>query len=149
MVANAGKKFGAFAQLVFCPRTGQGVSVDKSDIIAGFYAGVVAGVCVKFFAVDARFDKSFTVANNLNVNIFLRIQNLLDTRNVSDVYRASGSAEDDGYLASTNGQNTVETFEVARPNDLEAYRHSYLMRMINPDFFFTPRRIFIGAVFDF
>ena len=101
------------------------------------------------FSIDARFDKSFTIAKSLNLNVFLRIQNLLDTRNISNVYRASGSAEDDGYLSSVNGRNTLETFDMSRPDDAEAYRHSYLMRMINPDFYFIPRRIFVGAVFDF
>jgi hypothetical protein len=85
----------------------------------------------------------------LNLNVFLRVQNLLDRQNISDVYRASASAEDDGYLASTNGKQTLETTGAQRPEDLESYRQSYLMRMINPDFYFFPRRIFIGAVFDF
>ena len=101
------------------------------------------------FSIDARFDKSFTIAKNLNVNVFLRIQNLLDTRNVSNVYKSTGSAEDDGYLKSSSGENTLETFKGSRPEDLAAYTHSYLMRMINPDFYFIPRRIFVGAVFDF
>ena len=108
------------------------------------------------FSVDARIDKNITIAKNLNVNIFLRVQNLLNRQNVSNVYRASGSAEDDGFInplndqeGSSNGKTTLENVKTSRPEDYEAYKHSYLMRLINPDFYFLPRRIFVGAVFDF
>jgi hypothetical protein len=108
--------------------------------------GLINGTTLPWqFSVDARFDKTITVAKSLNVNVFLRIQNLLDRKNVAGVYRASGSPDDDGYLASAAGQNLVANFS----GDIEAYRHSYLMRMLNPDFYFFPRRIFVGAVFDF
>jgi outer membrane receptor protein involved in Fe transport len=101
------------------------------------------------FSVDARFDKSISIAKNLNLNVYLRIQNLLDTRNVAAVYRASGSPDDDGYLASTNGKQTLDNIKTSRPDDIDAYRFSYLMRMIDPNLYFFPRRIFVGAVFDF
>ena len=101
------------------------------------------------FSVDARIDKTIEIARKLHVNVFLRVQNLLNRQNISNVYKASGSAEDDGYLSSTNGQQTLDNIKSSRPDDIEAYRHSYLMRLINPDFYFFPRRIFVGAVFDF
>ena len=102
------------------------------------------------FSVDARFDKTITIAKDLRLNVFLRIQNLLDRQNISNVYRASASAENDGYLTSPNGRETLENIKSTRGEaDLGAYQQSYLMRMLDPDFFFFPRRIFIGAVFDF
>jgi outer membrane receptor protein involved in Fe transport len=102
------------------------------------------------FSVDARIDKTITFAKHLSMNVFLRVQNLLDRENVSDVYKASTSPENDGYLASPNGQQTLRNTELSRgKEDLAAYQQSYLMRMINPDFYFFPRRIFLGAVFDF
>jgi Carboxypeptidase regulatory-like domain/TonB-dependent Receptor Plug Domain len=101
------------------------------------------------FSVDARVDKTITFAKNLSVNVFLRVQNLLDKQNVADVYKASGEPGNDGFLKSTNGLQTLDNVKNSRPEDLEAYRQSYLMRLINPDFYFFPRRIFVGAVFDF
>jgi outer membrane receptor protein involved in Fe transport len=101
------------------------------------------------FVVDARIDKSIKLANNLNLNVFLRVQNLLDRQNVAEVYKASASADNDGFLTSTNGKQQLDNIRTTRPTDLEAYQQSYLMRMINPDFYFFPRRIFLGAVFDF
>jgi hypothetical protein len=99
--------------------------------------------------VDARIDKSISFSKNFNLNVFLRVQNLLDKQNIADVYNASASAEDDGFLSSTNGKQQLDNIRTTRPADLEAYQQSYLMRMINPDFYFFPRRIFLGAVFDF
>jgi hypothetical protein len=102
------------------------------------------------FSVDARIDKTITITKSMSVNVFLRVQNLLDRQNVADVYKASASAESDGFLVSTNGKSTLDNIETTRgSSDLLAYQQSYLMRMINPDFYFFPRRIFIGAVFDF
>jgi outer membrane receptor protein involved in Fe transport len=101
------------------------------------------------FSVDARIDRSISFSKNLNLNVFLRVQNLLNKQNVADVYNASASPEDDGFLASTNGQQQLDNIRTTRPDNLEAYQQSYLMRMINPDFYFFPRRIFLGAVFDF
>jgi hypothetical protein len=100
-------------------------------------------------SVDARIDKTITIAKNLSINVYLRVNNLLDRQNVSSLYRASGSPEDDGFLQSTNGRDNIASIAGSRPDDLESFRYSYLMRMINPDFYFFPRRIFVGAVFDF
>jgi hypothetical protein len=53
-------------------------------------------------------------------------------------------------LASPNGKQTLSNIELSRGTaDLASYQQSYLMRMINPDFYFFPRRIYIGGVFDF
>lgn len=101
------------------------------------------------FSVDARIDKTIAFSKSMSVNVFLRVQNLLNAQNVADVYRASASPEDDGFLASTIGKDNLENVQNSRPEDLESYRQSYLMRMINPNFYFFPRRIFLGAVFDF
>jgi outer membrane receptor protein involved in Fe transport len=101
------------------------------------------------FSVDARIDKTVKIAKDLQVNIFVRVQNLLDRQNVANVYKASGQPDDDGFLLSTNGQQQLDNVKTTRPTDLDAYRQSYLMRLINPDFYFFPRRIFIGAAFDF
>ncbi len=100
-------------------------------------------------SVDARIDKTIPIAKSLSVNVYLRIQNLLDAQNVADVYKASGSPEDDGFLKSANGQQTLDNYRSSRPEDILYYQNSYAQRLVNPDFYFFPRRIFIGATFDF
>jgi hypothetical protein len=105
------------------------------------------------FNVDLRIDKTFALSSNpkspLNLNTYLRVQNLFDAANVSGVYSATGSPSDDGYLQSSFGQNAIANVVGSRPNDLESYQFSYLMRLINPGNYFFPRRIFIGANFMF
>ena len=105
------------------------------------------------FNIDMRIDKTFRVSNNpknpLDLNVYLRVQNVLDARNVAGVYSASGSPDDDGYLASARGQSELANTKASRPNDLDAYINSYTMRLLSPDFFYLPRRIFLGASFNF
>ncbi|MBL7818811.1 MAG: carboxypeptidase regulatory-like domain-containing protein [Saprospiraceae bacterium] len=105
------------------------------------------------YNLDLRVDKTFTLSKDmkhpLSINAYFRVQNLLDTRNVRSVYRASGSPDDDGYLVSPLGQRTLEGIISSRPDDLEAYRFSYFMRELNPGNYFFPRRMYLGATFMF
>ena len=105
------------------------------------------------FNLDMRIDKTLTIAKNaknpLDLNVYLRVQNILDVRNINGVYAATGSADDDGYLTSARGQSELANTAASRPGDLEAYQQSYLMRMLNPNFYSFPRRIFLGATFVF
>jgi hypothetical protein len=106
------------------------------------------------FNLDLRVDKTFSISKNpnnpLDINVYLRIQNLLDTRNVAGVYSATGSPDDDGYLQSSFGQGTLENIRISRGEAaVAAYQQSYLMRLLNPNNYFLPRRIFLGAMFNF
>jgi Carboxypeptidase regulatory-like domain/TonB-dependent Receptor Plug Domain len=106
------------------------------------------------FTVDMRIDRNFTIAKTakrpLNLNVYFRVQNLLDTRNVARVYLASGAPDDDGYLASARGQAERNNILTSRGQAaLQSYLFLYDTRMINPDFFYLPRRMFLGCMFDF
>lgn len=103
---------------------------------------------------DLRIDKSFRLFGpgdrySPNVNVYLRVQNLFDTRNVIGVYSASGSPEDDGYLASQEGVGAINELGVTRPEDVQLFLNSYNWRLLNPGFFTLPRRVFLGAIFEF
>jgi len=106
------------------------------------------------YRLDLRADKSFDLFKGdgggrpLSLNVYLRVQNLLDTRNVVNVYSASGSATDDGYLRSPNGQEALgQIGDTGR--DVDAYLASYSWRLLNPNLYTLPRRIFLGARFIF
>jgi hypothetical protein len=104
------------------------------------------------FNLDLRLDKTFALVKGkrpLNLNTYLRVQNLLDLQNIRGVYSASGSATDDGYLATARGKSDLESIKNSRAADFQAYIHSYQMRMINPDNFYQPRRIYLGCTFEF
>ncbi len=118
--------------------------------------GAINGARVPWnFTLDMRVDKSFRLSpegakSPLFMNVYLRIENLLDAKNIIGVYKASGSAYDDGYLASPDGQNSIQTLiNSNRADDVDNYLASYSWGLLNPDFFTLPRRIYLGAQVQF
>jgi len=111
------------------------------------------------FNMDLRIDKSFRVGaadakRPLSFNVYLRVANLLNTRNIYNLYKASGSSFDDGFLPTALGQNLYSAIELnsvanALGRTSSDYVNAYNWLMYNPDFFNGPRRIFIGANFNF
>ena len=107
------------------------------------------------FTLDMRIDKSFRIGGNegakpLYANVYLRIENLFDARNVIDVYHASGSAYDDGFLVTPDGQSSIQTLiDSGRGDDVDDYLLSYQWGELNTDFFTIPRRIYLGASLQF
>ena len=100
------------------------------------------------FVLNARIDKNFNIGKKMGLNVYCRVSNLLDRRNVIQVYSATGSPEDDGYLASAFGQSQIQSIDASQ-RDVQAFLASYQWRMLNPNFFSLPRRIYLGAIFDF
>ena len=100
------------------------------------------------FTLNLRVDKRFDIGNNLGLNVYLRISNVLDQRNIINVYPASGSAEDDGFLASSRGFDAIQSITNSL-REVDSYLASYQWRILNPNFFSLPRRMYLGAIFDF
>ncbi len=100
------------------------------------------------FTVNLRIDKSFKVQKNLYMNVYLRVSNLLDRRNIINVYSATGSPTDDGFLRSANGQDQIDNI-LSSQRILESYLSSYQWRLLDSDFFTLPRRMFLGAIMEF
>ncbi len=100
------------------------------------------------FTINARLDKTFNIGNRMSMNIYCRVSNLLDRRNIINVYPVSGSATDDGFLRSSFGQNQITTISNSL-REVEAYLASYQWALLNPNNYSLPRRIFVGAIFDF
>lgn len=105
------------------------------------------------FGVDLRIDKNFTLVkgrNPVDLNIYLRVQNVFDTKNVIAVYRGSGDAKDDGYLNSDRGAAEINNVSSTYGEDyIDYFVDQYNYRVLNPDHFTLPRRIFIGAIVGF
>ncbi len=108
--------------------------------------------------VDLRLDKDFTLFRGnedkkaLSFNVYLRVQNLFDTRNVSGVYTFTGDPEDSGFLAHPRGQEAVQgaqNREDAGQGLRDSYLDLYQAAALAPGFFTLPRRIFLGAYFNF
>lgn len=63
------------------------------------------------FQVDMRLDKTFNIADVLDLNIYLWVINLFDTENIQNVFFRTGSATEDGFLGDPNlGGQLVNTF---------------------------------------
>ncbi|MEZ4984044.1 MAG: TonB-dependent receptor [Saprospiraceae bacterium] len=100
------------------------------------------------YTLNLRIDKNFDLGSKLGLNVYMRISNLLDTRNIINVYEKTGSPEDDGFLRSSFGQDQINSISGSQ-RELESYLASYQWRLLNSDFYSLPRRIFVGAIMDF
>lgn len=80
----------------------------------------------------------------IGLNVFCFIANLLNSRNTLSVYRYTGVGNDDGYLSSPQGQQTLTNQQFK-----ESYRDLYTYRLASPGNFNNPRRIFLGFSIDF
>lgn len=104
------------------------------------------------FNADLRVDKTFSLSKGdkrpLNLNIYLRVSNLLNRKNILGVYTTTGSPTDDGYLASAEGQSVVNGLSTQGVNT-QAYLDAYSWTVRNPNNFTLPRRIYVGAAFEF
>lgn len=98
------------------------------------------------YTLNLRVDKSFNIGKKVTANVFVRISNLLDRRNVVNVYSASGSPTDSGFLLSQDGENQLANIGNVRE---EFFLASYQWALLNPNNFTLPRRIYVGANFGF
>ncbi len=79
-----------------------------------------------------------------NLNLYLQVLNLFNTRNILGVYSYTGNADDDGYVASAIGQiNTNSNVSPAGFSD------QYGIFINNPGNYARPRTIRIGVLLDF
>ena len=105
------------------------------------------------FNVDFRLDKSFNVGK-FDIGIFLRVTNLFNTKNVINVYQATGSASDDGYLGNPTysggfisaygGQDYIDLYRAINVKNSQAY-----LSEIDQELYCSPRQIFVGMHFSY
>jgi hypothetical protein len=79
-----------------------------------------------------------------NLNVYLQVLNLLNRKNILNVYSYTGNADDDGYLSSTQAAAAL-----AITNSAVAFSNMYSIRMNNPTNYSLPRQIRIGLLFNF
>jgi len=115
------------------------------------------------FKCDLRLDKSFAfnLAGKKDQNesgkrnhkpgmltVYLEFQNLLNLKNVQNVYDYTGSATDDGYLSSSLFRSYVEK-GTAFGMTIPVARSYYDMRISNPYNYTQPFRVYLGLEFSF
>lgn len=79
-----------------------------------------------------------------NLNIYLLVNNLLNTQRIVNVYRATGSPDDDGFLAAPQFQTYINGM-----NNPQTYRDLYALKVNTPYNYGMPRTIRLGARLDF
>jgi outer membrane receptor protein involved in Fe transport len=103
------------------------------------------------FSASLKIDKNFSIASgtgdkkkNYFVNVYLQIDNLLNSLNVVYVYPYTGLPNQDGYLQSTNGIS-----EARNSASQQAFIDQYNVKLNNPGNYVTPRVIRLGAYLQF
>lgn len=94
--------------------------------------------------VNKSWDVNWTEHKKGNVEVFIQIENLLNAYNVLNVYPFTGSPDDDGFLASPQGQTSI-----AFRADAEAYRDLYNVRAASPYNYALPRQMRLGVRLGF
>jgi hypothetical protein len=112
------------------------------------------------YNLDLKLDKRFAFGD-YGVTVFARVNNLFDRRNALNVYQATGSADDDGFISSEvysqafidlygddpDGDGVTDYEEMYRAINIdndESYRTSVGDNLIS-----APRQAFVGFSFDF
>lgn len=101
------------------------------------------------FQLDARVDKSFVIGP-IKANIYLLVINLLNTKNVVDVFIQTGSTND-GYLETEEGKTRVESY---RSSYGDKYAQNYTdmynaFNINNANIYGTPRQIRLGLKLEY
>ncbi len=114
------------------------------------------------FRIDLRVQKDFKLnfrnadegktKRDLYLQVYLIIQNLLNTKNVIKIYPYTGNPDDDGYLASEVGQQDVAN-QINAQSYMDMYT-AYVSSGFDPSGgrdsnFSLPRQIRLGAIFKF
>lgn len=103
---------------------------------------------------DLQIDKNFLFKlseeskRSLGLNVYLRISNVFDIQNVVGVYRASDDPENEGYLTNQFGEQRLQQI-VDQGFNVDSFLSHYSWRTTQPGFFTAPRRIYLGAIFNF
>ena len=106
------------------------------------------------YRLDMQLDKNWELEFGKNeegnrtkkayLNVYMRVTNLFNARNVLNVYRATGSANDDGYLGDAQYGITIQN-----QLDEQSFRDYYRMKVDNPYNVSAPRTIRLGVKIDF
>jgi hypothetical protein len=126
------------------------IGLSKISVLSGSLNGSRLPFQYRF---DMRIQKSFQVvfgkkdnenSKKGNLNIYLQVLNVLNAKNIIDVYRATGNPEDDGYLTDAASQSVINSF----PSPT-AFVDQYNIKINNPNNYSLPRRMRLGVTLDF
>ncbi len=118
------------------------------------YTGDINGARLPWnINMDARLDRTFmlggkTTKNRMFINVYVRVTNLLNRKNVIGVYPVTGSPDDDGYIVSRFGQDRLRQIEEDGKN-VDSFLAAHFWRMNDGSNYTLPRNIIAGATINF
>ena len=104
------------------------------------------------FQVDLRVDKTVRLFSLLDATFFVHVINLLDTRNIENVFLRTGSTADDGVLSNpafglplqqTYGPRYADVYRAINIDYYERYQNAIGLNTV-PYFYGPPRQIRLG-----
>jgi outer membrane receptor protein involved in Fe transport len=104
------------------------------------------------YRMDLQIDRNFSMEFGKDedkkkvayLNVYFRITNIFNLINTLNVYRSTGTPDDDGYLAASQYQASIQN-----QLDEQSFRDYYQLKVVNPYNFGIPRTIRLGVKFDF
>jgi outer membrane receptor protein involved in Fe transport len=99
--------------------------------------------------INARFDRDIVIVygkaeKEMYLNVYLDIANILNKKNILNVYSATGNASDDGYLNAPEHQDDINI-----ASSVESLKNYYSMAVNSPYNYSLPRTIIFGASISF
>ncbi|MDX9797844.1 MAG: carboxypeptidase regulatory-like domain-containing protein [Bacteroidales bacterium] len=100
------------------------------------------------FRVDMNIDKTYNIKVGKKVtqlNLFARISNVLNIKNVASVFGVTGDPDDNGYLTDPETQTII-----ANQLDENSFRDYYMMYLNNYEYNYQrPRMVYLGVTYTF
>jgi hypothetical protein len=104
---------------------------------------------------DLRFDKSFDIFESLSFNLYFEVLNLLDTKNVLNVYTRTGQPDDDGFInnfSAPERENAVDAYGeefVSLYKDINIANGEAYRAVLGNEIYDTPRQVRLGFKLQF
>ncbi len=130
---------------------GTGSPYSKRDVNTNYLIGSLNGSRKPArFTINVRVDREFDIKYGKNKNktsmidVYLEVNNLLNNKQIINVYSTTGNANDDGYLTAAKNQGTINA-----QNSPSSYRNLYSMYIDYPYNYSYARTIHLGVQFSF
>lgn len=107
------------------------------------------------FSLDMRVDKTLNLSDLLNLNVYVYVQNLLNTQNVINVYGRTGNAYDDGFLTNPDLSNQIINAPgrgdpyVAMYQDINLADRQHYWKDQGGDLYGVPRQVRVGLRLEY
>jgi len=123
------------------------INTPSTNVLKGSYYG---SRIPWTFRMDLRADKDIYFKlkkdsdREMYLNIYLSINNVLNSQNIMGVYAYTGNPDDDGYLSAPEWQT-----DISQQLNEESYRLLYETSVNSPYNYSSPRTIRFGVIFNF